>query len=213
MVDRVYSSIGRTGSAVDQEGYNSWLGKLQRGELTPEQFNKAFYADVNKYISQNPNDPVSKTVLSQYDKLIQDSYKMFGRTKGIGDAADQIDQVGYDYWMNKLRSGEITPDVFSDVFSQEGKKFITENKGENSDTWSKAKTEYDKTNYDPRNFDPGRYQPGSKVIPSTGEKVPYRDFVVAKPTVDYSKVKYPTSGGIADAFKKKVEDAKQPEKK
>jgi len=197
MVDKAYASIGRVGSNIDQAGYNSWLDKLQKGELTTDDFNKTFYADVAKYLSNNPNDPVTKTVLSAYDKMIKDAYATYGR-KGFGDAVDQIDQAGYDYWLNKLKSGEITPDKFNDIFTVEAKKFIKENPGDKSTTWEATAN----AKFDAANFDPNRAQKESTVVTSTGQAVPARDFVVSKPTVDYSKIGYPSSDKIREASKK-----------
>ena len=57
--------------------------------------------------SANPND---------YDSLIRNAYGQIGR-KDIGTTANTIDQRGYDYWMNKLKSGQISPDQFYSEFT------------------------------------------------------------------------------------------------
>jgi len=54
---------------------------------------------------------------NNYSDMINNAYAGLGRS-GIGTAANNIDQAGYDYWMNQLQSGAITPDQFQTKFMQ-----------------------------------------------------------------------------------------------
>jgi hypothetical protein len=73
----------------------------------PGMYGRGGYADGGNTTSANPND---------YDSLIRNAYGQIGR-KDIGTTANTIDQDGYDYWMNKLKSGQISPDKFYSEFT------------------------------------------------------------------------------------------------
>lgn len=47
--------------------------------------------------------------------IVNQAYGSIGRS-GIGSAANQIDQEGYDYWLNQLQSGAMFPDQFQRAF-------------------------------------------------------------------------------------------------
>ena len=63
-----------------------------------------------------PADP------SKYDQLIRNAYGQIGR-KDIGTAANTIDQGGYDYWMDKLKSGNLSPEQFNAQFTEGAKAY------------------------------------------------------------------------------------------
>ena len=44
-----------------------------------------------------------------YEDIVQGAYGSVGRT-GIGAGAGQIDQEGYNFWLNALKAGAVTPD-------------------------------------------------------------------------------------------------------
>ena len=48
-------------------------------------------------------------------KIVEDAYKNIGRT-GIGTGANQIDQEGYNFWLDKLRTGQINESYFNRFF-------------------------------------------------------------------------------------------------
>ena len=50
-----------------------------------------------------------------FDSMINDAYRSLGRV-GIGTDTGNIDQTGYDYWMNQLRTGAIAPRDFKNQF-------------------------------------------------------------------------------------------------
>jgi lysophospholipase L1-like esterase len=45
---------------------------------------------------------------TSYKDIVEGAYGSIGRT-GIGSAAGQIDQEGYDFWLNALKTGAVTP--------------------------------------------------------------------------------------------------------
>lgn len=59
--------------------------------------------------------PAAPTV--SYDDMIKAAYGSIGRT-GMGTAANQIDTEGYNYWLNALNTGAITPTQFNAKFNE-----------------------------------------------------------------------------------------------
>lgn len=54
---------------------------------------------------------------SPYDQMVRNAYHNIGRD-GLGTMDNQIDQQGYDHWMNKLNSGLMNPAQFESEFNQ-----------------------------------------------------------------------------------------------
>ena len=52
---------------------------------------------------------------AQRAQIVQDAYQDIGRT-GIGTNPNQIDEAGYNYWLNELNSGRVSQDDFNRVF-------------------------------------------------------------------------------------------------
>ena len=50
-----------------------------------------------------------------FNQIVTDAYRNIGRT-GIGTNANQIDPEGYNYWLNELNTGRLTPSDFNRVF-------------------------------------------------------------------------------------------------
>ena len=78
-VTSAYQGIGRSdfGDApnqIDQEGFDYWLGQLDSGALSPNDFQSAFNNSVNTVLSQNPNSDVSKYVSSYMAGANQPGY-------------------------------------------------------------------------------------------------------------------------------------------
>ena len=59
-----------------------------------------------------------------YGQMVRDAYGSIGRT-GMGDAASNIDQAGFDYWLNTLQSGASTPDAFNRNFQTAVADYLT----------------------------------------------------------------------------------------
>jgi hypothetical protein len=76
--------------------------------LTPEQFASTHY---QKYGATEQRAAPTDV----YEQLVRDAYGSIGRT-GVGDAASNIDQAGFDYWVNTLQSGASTPEAFNRNF-------------------------------------------------------------------------------------------------
>lgn len=51
------------------------------------------------------------------DAVVKALYKSLGR-EGFGTTANTIDQEGYDYWMNELQSGRVTPEQIRETFNR-----------------------------------------------------------------------------------------------
>lgn len=116
MVTDAYEGIGRTGigtktNQIDPEGFDFWTDQLSSGAIAPDQFYNQFNAAVGNYFTEKPDDRYTSYVT---DYLVKDAYGDLGRT-GIGDQPNQIDQQGYDYWINQLQGG-MTPDQFNQNF-------------------------------------------------------------------------------------------------
>lgn len=61
--------------------------------------------------------PTASTLATpDYGSLVTNAYSTLGRT-GIGTDPNQIDQAGYDYWLNQLKTGAVTPDTFTGAFN------------------------------------------------------------------------------------------------
>jgi hypothetical protein len=58
--------------------------------------------------------------------LVNSLYGSVGRS-GIGQAVNQIDQGGYDYWTNQLLSGAVDPNAAQQTFSTAINQYITQN--------------------------------------------------------------------------------------
>ena len=140
MVNSAYAGLGRKGigtevSNIDQAGYDYWTGKLKSGEIAPANFHETFMGGAKDYMGSNPNNAVTNYVQGylnktsqpgNYANLINTAYAGVGRS-GIGTGLSNIDQTGYDYWMNKLNSGAIAPDSFNAAFAQGAKGYMGQN--------------------------------------------------------------------------------------
>ncbi len=68
-----------------------------------------------------------------YADMVNQAYGSIGRS-GIGSAANQIDQEGYDYWTNQLASGAISPEQFQSAFLNAAANYS----GPNANTYQPA---------------------------------------------------------------------------
>jgi hypothetical protein len=67
MVRAAYATIGRSGiggatNQIDQAGYDNFVNALQTGAIKPADFASTFQGAVDRYITDNPNDPYTKYV-------------------------------------------------------------------------------------------------------------------------------------------------------
>ena len=71
--------------------------------------------------------PVTPTIDNSalYRNLVTQAYGGIGRT-GFGTGANQIDQSGYDFWLNALNSGTLTPETFGSSFNRAVGQYVTE---------------------------------------------------------------------------------------
>lgn len=60
-----------------------------------------------------------------YRQLVTDAYRNIGRT-GFGTGTNQIDQSGYDFWIDALQTGKLTPENFSSSFNRAVSQYIAE---------------------------------------------------------------------------------------
>jgi len=61
-----------------------------------------------------------------YRGLVTQAYGGIGR-KGFGTGTNQIDQSGYDFWLNALQNGTLTPETFNASFNRSVGQYVTEN--------------------------------------------------------------------------------------
>jgi len=54
---------------------------------------------------------------TSYEDIVQGAYSSIGRT-GLGNAVGQIDKEGYDFWLNALKAGAVSPDQLYANFNQ-----------------------------------------------------------------------------------------------
>jgi hypothetical protein len=119
IVNKAYETLGRTGvgtatNQIDIGGQNYFLDKLASGELTPSTFNQEFYKTVGGYYTQNPNDAITQYTApilqdNAYRDILTKAYGGIGRT-GFGTDVKQIDQSGFDFWLNAMKSGQYNTD-------------------------------------------------------------------------------------------------------
>jgi hypothetical protein len=141
IVNKAYETLGRTGvgtatNQIDQAGQNYFLDKLASGQLTPSTFNQEFYKTVGDYYTQNPNNAVTQYTApilqdNAYRDILTKAYGGIGRT-GFGTDVKQIDQGGFDFWLNAMKSGQYNtngqfdPNKFLTNFNSAVTKYKTE---------------------------------------------------------------------------------------
>jgi hypothetical protein len=71
-----------------------------------------------------PITAAATTTAPDYGQMVRDAYGSIGRT-GIGGEASNIDQAGFDYWVNALQSGASTPEAFNRNFQTAVADYLT----------------------------------------------------------------------------------------
>ena len=79
-----------------------------------------------KYNEPYPRRFANGGGVDNYDAMIDSAYGALGRS-GLGASVSNIDQPGYDYWMNQLRSGAIAPGDFQDTFRTAANAYMAQN--------------------------------------------------------------------------------------
>ena len=141
IVNQAYETLGRTGvgtgvNQIDQAGQNYFLDKLASGQLTPSTFNQEFYKTVGDYYTQKPTDAITQYTApilqdNAYRDILTKAYGGIGRT-GFGTDVKQIDQGGFDFWLNAMKSGQYNtdgkfdPNKFLTNFNSAVSKYKTE---------------------------------------------------------------------------------------
>jgi hypothetical protein len=80
--------------------------------MTPDQFAATHFQ--NYGVNEQRAAPASAPP-PDYGQLVRDAYASIGRT-GIGTAASNIDQEGFNNWVNALQSGSINPADLTNTF-------------------------------------------------------------------------------------------------
>lgn len=124
---------GRTGFAAGGWSQDPESGNWSNGAEEPTTMSNADYQQMLKQQNTGDTTPATPAVNpskpidpKDYSKVINQAYGQIGRT-GIGTGANNIDQAGYDYWMNQLNSGTITPDQFNAQFTKEAQAYNAAN--------------------------------------------------------------------------------------
>jgi len=129
------SGIGSEGKNIDQAGYDYWSNQLKNNAISPADFKSTFSSSARDYVAKNTNDPITTVMRNyrpanaenpMYDALVKSAYSGIGRS-GVGSNMGNIDQPGYDYWMNQLNTGAVNPANFTSSFATGAKSYIDQN--------------------------------------------------------------------------------------
>lgn len=63
---------------------------------------------------------------ANYQQIVSNAYGSIGR-KGFGTGTNQIDQAGYNFWLNALQNGTLTPETFNASFNKSVGQYVNEN--------------------------------------------------------------------------------------
>jgi len=89
-----------------------------------------YYGDYDSNTNTGANTgalaQASTVTAPNYDQIIQNAYGTIGRT-GVGEGTNQIDQGGYNHFLNMLQTGVVKPEEFSNVFSGAVDRYIADN--------------------------------------------------------------------------------------
>jgi hypothetical protein len=117
-VEDLYTKV--LGRQPDEEGLAFWKNAF--GDSVDDAERASFMKSVNAVLAA---DPSKTATLAPNIKTVTDAYAGIGRA-GIGTEADQIDQGGYDYWLNELSSGRISSADFNKMFNKTVGSYIAE---------------------------------------------------------------------------------------
>ena len=77
----------------------------------------------NAAIAENPNAAAQNAQTVSNAQAVLDAYANIGRT-GIGSTLGTIDQAGYDYWLDKLNTGELSRDDLNKTFGMAVNEYL-----------------------------------------------------------------------------------------
>ena len=117
-VEDLYTKV--LGRQPDAEGLAFWKNAF--GDTVDDTERASFMKSVGSVLA---TDPSKTATLAPNLKTINDAYAGIGRT-GIGTEANQIDQGGYDYWLNEMASGRISAADFNKKFNQTVESYVAE---------------------------------------------------------------------------------------
>jgi hypothetical protein len=89
--------------------------------MTPDQFAATHFQNFGSTEQEQRAAPVAAP---DYGQMVRDAYGSIGRT-GMGTAASNIDQAGFDYWVDTLKSGASTPEAFNRNFQTAVADYLT----------------------------------------------------------------------------------------
>jgi hypothetical protein len=128
--------------AVSDQAVTSWLQSnpgatdatiataMQQYGVDPAQMARVTGLDTGavqtRYDAALPAAAATTTAAPDYGQLVRDAYGSIGRT-GIGGAASNIDQAGFDNWVNALQSGSIKPEDLTNTFRSSVADYLTQN--------------------------------------------------------------------------------------
>lgn len=105
------NSYGMTPDDFAQQHYQNY--GMSEGRASPLGITAANSVATNTGVT---NTGIASTLNTpNYDQLVRDQFASIGRT-GIGTAANQIDQAGYNDWINALQTGAVKPENLSTAF-------------------------------------------------------------------------------------------------
>ncbi len=78
------------------------------------------------YVSTVYEDTASTPSFAEADRLVRAGYAKIGRT-GIGNAVNQIDQAGYDNFLNLLTSGTVSAADYLSIFADAATRYMADN--------------------------------------------------------------------------------------
>ena len=112
----------------------------QFSNLTPQQMGDAYLrhrqtgytdADIRNATARQvgaPSDELMGNIYTsaypQYAKAITDQYAQQFNRAGFGTGANQIDRPGYNYWMNQLSGGAVTPETLASAIRGGSTPFV-----------------------------------------------------------------------------------------
>jgi hypothetical protein len=119
-VEQLYQQY--TGRAADPGGLQYWTQQFG-STIDPNEI--GIFQNAITAARAQGTEPAT-TAAPNYEQLVRDAYGSIGRT-GIGTAASNIDQAGFNNWVNALQSGSIKPEDLTNTFRSSVADYLTAN--------------------------------------------------------------------------------------
>lgn len=128
------SNMDFISASLPYNDYYDMLALSNRGSQRPTR--KTVIPEVTPYVPNysspttvTPVKPQVAEPLSANEQMVMDMYAKAGRS-GFGDERGTIDQGGFDYWVDELATGDISPDNFRAAFdTARNAQYATQNLG------------------------------------------------------------------------------------